>query len=74
MEIYLNGTGVDTETDATTGLEDTEFYILTANGQGAFTTFQYAIFGVASKIVDGQAIGLNGIFETYMDAIGKGVQ
>jgi hypothetical protein len=73
-EVYFNGASLEEEADASTGVPSAEFHIFHRNGGASYTTHQVSIFWVMDSADDTDASALNTIFETYMDAIGKGVQ
>ena len=77
-ELYRNGSSIDTESDAYTGITDVDVLLLTTNngagGRTGYCSNQVAIWFIMDALSDDEAAQLNRFFETYMDAIGKGVQ
>jgi hypothetical protein len=78
-EIYRNGVSLGSDATVSTNFPlSGAVYILAQNnvGTGAeeFYGDQVSIIFVMDAISDAEATALNTIFETYMDAIGKGVQ
>ncbi len=68
---------VSTAAEASRSIPNVEIDILLQTiGGPLYSTRQFSIFFLSKGMTAGQAIGLNGIFETYMDdpAINKGVQ
>jgi hypothetical protein len=73
-KVYQNGVQIDSETDASTGVPNSAMHILRRNGASSYSANQFSIFFVMDGVTDSEAAQLNRFFETYMDAIGKGVQ
>ena len=74
IEVYLNGSSRDAESDASDGMFEGEIHVCGREGSAITSTAQIAIFFVMDGITDDEATEINTIIETYMDAIGKGVQ
>ena len=74
MSYYRNGGLVKTETDASSAIPNMELYVLRMNGISLCSAHQFSIYFVMDGIDSTDAAALNTIFETYMDAIGTGVQ
>ena len=73
--IYINGADVAHDTDASAALNTNEFNIFRNPGTGsAFSANEAAIFFVMDSVTEEEATAINTIIETYMDAIGTGVQ
>jgi hypothetical protein len=72
IEMYRNGTSVDTEADASGAVPNGEFFIFKTGT--TYATQQVSMFWVMDAVSDAEAAALNTIFETYMDAIGTGIQ
>jgi hypothetical protein len=68
QEFYRNGGSLATHTQNSLGLPNANVYLI------RYTLYQAAIFFVMDAVSDAEATALNTIFETYMDAIGTGVQ
>jgi hypothetical protein len=73
VELYRNGGSVVTDNSTSTAIPNAELYIL-AHEVGASSTNQIAIFMLMDAFDDTEADEINDIIETYMDAIGKGVE
>jgi hypothetical protein len=73
-EFYKNGTSVEADDQASLGLPPVEFHVLKSNGTSVFTTHQVSIFFVMNGITDAEATAINTVIETFMDALGKGVE
>jgi hypothetical protein len=77
-EAYRNGASLGGDTDASTGVPaDDQIYILAYNNDGvaeAFYSGKISIIIVMAAVSDTDASNINTIIETYMDAIGKGVE
>lgn len=73
IEFYRNGGSIDTESDVSSGVPTGEFTILGVPGT-CFTSYQFALFIVTTKVDDTQSSKLNTIIERRMDRLGKGVE
>lgn len=77
-EGYSNGSSLGSDTDASTGLPADDFVAILANNDDTvleeFTDTQIAIVLVMNAVSDADATAINTIIETYMDAIGTGVE
>jgi hypothetical protein len=71
---YRNAVIKDTEAVASTNIPNDELEIFRFPTAVQYSTHQVALFFVMDGLTAGEVIGLNGICETYMDAIGTGVQ
>lgn len=74
VSYYRNGGLVKTETDASSAIPNMELYVLRMNGVGIGSAHQFSIYFVMDGIDSTDAAALNTIFETYMDALGTGVE
>jgi hypothetical protein len=78
IEGYFNGASLWTDTDASNALPADNFMaVLANNDDGVIEEFdpkKVAIIILLDKVSDIEARALNTIIETYMDAIGRGVQ
>lgn len=74
VSYYRNGGLVKTETDASSAIPNMELYVLRMNGAGVGSAHQFSIYFVMDGIDSTDAAALNTIFETYMDALGTGVE
>lgn len=74
VSYYRNGGLVKTETYASSAIPNMELYVLRMNGAGFWSAHQFSIYFVMDGIDSTDAAALNTIFETYMDAIGTGVE
>lgn len=74
VSYYRNGGLVKTDTDASSAIPNMELYVLRMNGAGFFSAHQVSIYFVMDGIDSTDAAALNTIFETYMDALGTGVE
>jgi len=73
LELYRNGIPLETWTNSTTdGLPNQDVTILKTLAGYSDSQISIAFFG--SDLSDADASAINTIIETYMDAIGKGVQ
>ena len=73
VSYYRNGELVETETDASSAIPNRELYVLRMNGSGFYSAHQFSIYFVMDGVDSTDVAALNTIFETYMDAIGRGV-
>jgi hypothetical protein len=74
-EAYHNGTSIDSDVTDSNALPTAEFFILDCNGiSDTFSAHQVSIFFIMNGITDAEATAINTVIETYMDAIGKGVE
>lgn len=62
------------DADASVGVPNADMYVLNRSGSAGYSTNQVAIFFIMDGCSDAEALAINTIFETYMDAIGTGVQ
>jgi hypothetical protein len=70
-----NASVVEARNDrASSGLPTAELHILKANGTSVFTTHQVSIFGIINGTSTAEKTAINTVFETFMDALGKGVE
>jgi len=77
IELYINGTSVVATTNSSASIKDYEIYILARNNANTadyFSDQQISIAFIMDAVSDVEAAAINTIIETYMDAIGKGVQ
>jgi len=73
-ELYKNGTGVNGPTAIfTPTLSDATVYVLGRTTSSA-SDHQVAIAFMMDEVTDAEVTDINNFFETYMDAIGTGVQ
>ena len=73
IETYKNGTGRDTETDATTGLVDAELYVFRHTALAEYSAYQVSILFVMDGLTDADAEKVSIIYNRYMTRIGKNV-
>lgn len=73
VSYYRNGGLVETGTYASSAIPNMELYVLRMNGAGFYSAHQFSIYFVMDGVDSTDVAALNTIFETYMDAIGKGV-
>jgi len=74
---YMNGADLGSANATSVAIAAADFYILCRNNLGTasgFSTKEISIVFFGGILGDTQASEANTIFETYMDAIGKGVQ
>lgn len=78
LEGYYNGVSIGTDTDASLALPATNAMTVLANNDDGtieeFSPKKTSIIMLLDKVSDIEARALNTIIETYMDAIGKGVE
>lgn len=77
MELYRNGASLATSTAASVLIPNYNLYILARNTGGPagdYSPNQVSIIFIMDGCTDEEVSALNTIFETYMDAIGKGVE
>jgi len=73
--LYRAGSLVETEADVSTAIPDAWMLILTTSGVGGFySANQASIWFIMDGVSATEAAQLDRFFETYMDAIGKGVE
>ena len=71
---YKNGSQVDTEADASTGVANGELHVLSRNGDEGYSDVQIAIFGIMRGIDnETEASKISTIYNRYMTRIGKNV-
>ena len=71
---YKNGSQVDTEADASTGVANGELHVLSRNGDAGYSDVQIAIFGIMRGIDnETEASKISTIYNRYMTRIGKNV-
>lgn len=73
-EYYKNGTSLEADDIASSGLPTSEIHVLKANGSATYGTHQASIFFIMNGITDAEATAINTVIETFMDALGKGVE
>lgn len=74
VSYYRNGGLVKTDTDASSAIPNMELYVLRMNGASFWSVHQVSIYFVMDGIDSTDAAAINTIFETYMDALGTGVE
>ena len=73
--MYRTTTKLETETDVSTSIPDTEIYVLyNITAPGYYSAHQFSIFFIMDGVSDDDVTNLNTIFERRMDRLGKGVQ
>jgi hypothetical protein len=76
-EGYRNGTSLGSDTDTSTGIPNVDMYILARNNNGTEDRFVATLLSVVlimNAVSDEDATAINTIIETYMDAIGIGIE
>jgi hypothetical protein len=77
VENYINGASLGAGTGANNEIPAGDIYILSYNNNGTAAYFypgQLSIVFMMNGVTDAEAAAINTIIETYMDAIGVGVQ
>jgi hypothetical protein len=76
VKIYWKNSQEDSETDASTGVNTIEFWILGANpAYNSYSSHEVSIFFIMNGIADATEAGkINTIIERYMDSLYKGVE
>jgi len=71
--LYRNGSEIDVDNSSTTGLPTADLYILNAPGGEGPSTKQISMAALGGYLTATEAANFTTRFETFMDALGKGV-
>lgn len=74
MEVYKNGSSIVSGNPAVDAIPNANILLLTRISSGTKVTHQISIFAIMNGVDDTDATAINTIIETYMDALGKGVE
>lgn len=72
--LYRNGSVVEDELDNSNGVPNDEIDLFRTQDASGYQVNEISIFFVCNALTADEVIAVNTIIETYMDALGKGIQ